>query len=309
MLRTALGSAVAEWLDDPNVCEIMLNPDGRLWVDRLEGGLAETSAFMSAGDAERVIRLVAHHVGGEAHGLRPRVSAELPGGGERFEGLLPPVTTAPVFSLRKPARRVLRLSDYVRGGVMSSAQAAVLADAVAGRRNVLVAGATSSGKTTLLNALLAEMALGSERVVLVEDVRELQCPGPNAVALRTVEGVAGLGDLVRSALRLRPDRIVVGEVRGGEALELLKAWATGHEGVGTLHAGSALGALLRLEQLIQEAVVTIPRRLIAETIDLVAVLSGRGEARRLTALSWVEGLDASGEYRLSVDPSFVSRAA
>lgn len=298
MLRSALGPLVGKWLDDPNVAEVMLNPDGRLWVDRLQGGLAPTSGSMQASDAERVVRLTAHHVGVEVHPLRPRVSAELPGGGERFEGLLPPIVAAPVFAIRKPARRVFSLADYVAAGVMSEAQAGLLAKAVAERRTILVAGATSSGKTTLVNALLAEMARGDDRLVLIEDVRELQCLAANVVALRT-DGAASLAELVRAALRLRPDRIVVGEVRGGEALDLLKAWGTGHPGgVGTLHAGSAAGALARLEQLIQEAVVTVPRGLIAETIDLVAVLNGRGEGRRLSELAWVRGLDGEGRYRL-----------
>lgn len=300
MLRSALGPLIAEWLDDPNIAEVMLNPDGRLWVDRLEGGLAPTSACLAPGDAERVIRLTAHHVGVEVHAARPRISAELPGGGERFEGLLPPITTAPVFAIRKPARRVFGLEDYVRAGVMDPFQAALLAETVAARRTVLVAGATSSGKTTLVNALLAEMARTEDRLVLIEDVRELQCAAPNVVSLRTFEDAASLGELVRSALRLRPDRILIGEVRGPEALDLLKAWGTGHPGgVGTLHAGSALGALLRLEQLIQEAVVTVPRDLIAETVDLIVVLTGRGAERRLSELAWVEGLDASGGYRLT----------
>ena len=141
--------------------------------------------------------------------------------------------------------------------------------AVAERRNILVAGGTSTGKTTLTNALLAEVAKTADRVVLIEDTRELQCKAPNLVALRTKDGVASLSDLVRSSLRLRPDRIPIGEVRGAEALDLLKAWGTGHPGgIGTIHAGSALGALRRLEQLIQEAVVTVPRALIAETIDV-----------------------------------------
>jgi type IV secretion system protein VirB11 len=176
----------------------------------------------------------------------------------------------------------------------------MLRRAVAQRLNVLVAGGTSTGKTTLVNALLAEVAKSPDRVVLIEDTRELQCKAPNLVALRTKDGVASLSDLVRSSLRLRPDRIPVGEVRGAEALELLKAWGTGHPGgIGTIHAGSALGALRRLEQLVQEAVVTVPRALIAETINLIAVLSGRGAARRLTELSVVEGLSASGDYVIS----------
>lgn len=307
MLRSALGPLIAKWLDDPNVAEVMLNPDGRLWVDRLQGGLAPTSASMSACDAERVVRLTAHHVGAEVHGSRPRVSAELPGGGERFEGLLPPIVASPVFAIRKPARRVFTLADYLAAGVLTAGQAAVLTRAVAERRTILVAGATSSGKTTLVNALLAEMARTDDRLVVIEDVRELQCAAPNAVSLRT-DGAVSLAELVRSALRLRPDRIVVGEVRGAEALDLLKAWGTGHPGgVGTLHAGSALGALLRLEQLIQEAVVTVPRGLIAETIDLVAVLTGRGDTRRLAELAWVRGVDEAGGYRL--DAAAASGAA
>ena len=161
-----------------------------------------------------------------------------------------------------------------------AAQAELLRAAVRERKNILVAGGTSTGKTTLVNALLAEVAKTGDRVVLIEDTRELQCAAPNLVALRTKDGAASLSDLVRSSLRLRPDRIPIGEVRGAEALDLLKAWGTGHPGgVGTLHAGSAIGALRRLEQLIQEAVVTVPRALIAETIDLIAVLAGRGSAQ------------------------------
>ncbi|MBS0282789.1 MAG: Flp pilus assembly complex ATPase component TadA, partial [Proteobacteria bacterium] len=135
--------------------------------------------------------------------------------------------------------------------------------------------------------------------------RELQCAAPNLVAMRTKDGVASLSDLVRSSLRLRPDRIPIGEVRGAEALDLLKAWGTGHPGgVGTIHAGTAIGALRRMEQLIQEAVVTVPRALLAETIDLIAVLVRDGHGRRLAELARVEGLDpATGDFRLTLLPS------
>lgn len=299
MLRSALGPYICAWLQDPQVCEVMLNPDGRLWVDRLEGGLAATDHELSPADGERIIRLAAHHGGEEAHAGAPRVSAELPGGGERFEGLLPPITAGPAFSIRKPARRVFSLADYAAAEIMTTAEAGLLARAVADRKNILVVGATSSGKTTLVNALLAEVARTTDRVVLIEDTRELQCAAPNLVALRTRDGAASLSELVRSALRLRPDRIPIGEVRGPEALDLLKAWGTGHPGgIGTLHAGSAAGALRRLEQLVQEAVVTVPRNLIADTIQLIAVLGGRGAERRLVELARVEGLDAAGAYRL-----------
>ena len=299
MLRTALGPRIAGWLDDPAIVEVMLNPDGRLWLDRLSVGLSDSGEVMSAADGERIVRLVAHHVGAEVHADSPRVSAELPDSGERFEGLLPPVVSAPTFAIRKPAVAVFTLGDYAAAGVMTGGQAAMLRRAVAARRNILVAGGTSTGKTTLANALLAEVARSGDRVVLIEDTRELQCAAPNLVALRTKEGVASLTDLVRSALRLRPDRIPIGEVRGGEALDLLKAWGTGHPGgIATLHAGSAAGALRRLEQLVQEAVPIVPRGLIAETIEVIAVLSGRGEARRLSELSTVCGLGPDGEYRI-----------
>jgi type IV secretion system protein TrbB len=299
MLRTALGADVAAWLADPAIVEIMLNPDGRLWIDRLAEGLADTGARLAPAEGERIIRLVAHHVGADAHAARPRVSAELPESGERFEGLLPPVAAAPTFAIRKLASVVFSLEDYVRADIMSPDQADALRQAVADRRNILVAGGTSTGKTTLTNALLAEIARSDDRILILEDTRELQCAAENVVALRTKDGVVALSDLVRSSLRLRPDRILIGEVRGPEALDLIKAWGTGHPGgVGTIHAGSALGALRRLEQLIQEAVITVPRALIAETIDLIAVLVRDTRGRRLSELARVEGLTADGDFAL-----------
>jgi len=300
MLRTALGPAVASFLEDPSVVEVMLNPDGRLWIDRLSTGLEDSGSKMSAADGERIVRLVAHHVSAEVHPGSPRVSAELPETGERFEGLLPPIVAAPAFAIRKPAVAVFTLNDYAREGVMTVDQADSLRKAVADRKNILVVGGTSTGKTTLANALLAEIAHTADRVVLIEDTRELQCRAPNLVALRTKDGVVSLSDLVRSSLRLRPDRIPIGEVRGAEALDLLKAWGTGHPGgIATIHAGTAFGALRRLEQLIQEAVITVPRALIAETIDVIAVLQGRGGERRLSELATVDGLDPStGDYRV-----------
>src|SRR5215831_18960319 len=148
MLRTAFGDAIARFLEDPTVVEVMLNPDGRLWIDRLSSGLADTGEMVTPPDGERIVRLVAHHVGAEVHAASPRVSAELPGTGERFEGLLPPIVAAPVFAIRKPAVAVFTLDDYVAAGIMTSAQAVALKCAVARRRNVLVAGGTSTGKTT-----------------------------------------------------------------------------------------------------------------------------------------------------------------
>jgi type IV secretion system protein TrbB len=146
MLRTAFGPAIARFLDDPDIIEVMLNPDGRLWIDRLSSGLADTGQCLSASDGERIVRLVAHHVGAEVHAGNPRVSAELPETGERFEGLMPPVVAAPAFAIRKPAVAVFALDDYVAAGIMSSDQAHALRSAVGARKNILVAGGASSGK-------------------------------------------------------------------------------------------------------------------------------------------------------------------
>lgn len=301
MLRTAMGPAIAAALADPLVVEVMINPDGLLRLDRLGEGCSVTAVRYDPAQVERIIRLVASHSRTEVHAGSPIVSAELPphgdGAGERFEGVLPPVALAPCFSIRKPATRVYTLLDYVNDNIMAADTARMLSLAVVERRNVLVAGGTSSGKTTLANALLAEMAHLDERVILIEDTRELQSPAADTVALRTRAGAVTMADLVRSTLRLRPDRIIVGEVRGGEALDMLKAWNTGHPGgIATVHANSAASALYRIEQLVQEAVVTVPRRLIAEAIDLIVFIAGRGSARRIDTLARVAGLDPDGEY-------------
>jgi type IV secretion system protein TrbB len=309
MLRTAMGPEIAAALGDAQVTEVMVNPDGALRLDRLGSGRCDTGVLLAGAQVERIIRLVASHVRTEVHGAAPIVSAELPplGGGlcgERFEGLLPPVALGPCFAIRKPASRIYGLADYVADGIMSAEVARRLSLAVVERRNILVAGGTSSGKTTLANALLAQFGIRDERVILIEDTRELQCAAADSVALRTRPGLVTMADLVRSTLRLRPDRIIVGEVRGGEALDMLKAWNTGHPGgIATVHANSARSALYRLEQLIQEAVVSVPRRLIADAVDVIVFIKGRGTARRIGGAQCVEGLDAAGDYALRpLDP-------
>ena len=300
MLQTAMGPLIGGALQDKSVIEIMVNPDGSLWLDKHGEGRVQAGELHPA-DAERIIRLVASHIRVECNDAAPIVSAELPETGERFEGILPPVVTGPSFAIRKPAGIVYTLADYVEAQIMTPPQAQCLSQAIADRKNILVVGGTSSGKTTLTNALLNELVELNERVVIIEDTRELHCPVPDLVSLRTKRGVALMADLVRSTMRLRPDRIIVGEVRGPEALEMLKAWNTGHPGgVATLHANGAHAALYRLEQLIQEAVITVPRRLIADAIDLIVFITGRGNARRVDCIREVTGLNANADYHLSL---------
>jgi len=295
MLRTAFCSVVREALEAPDTIEIMANPDGSVWIEKAGIGLIISEHTLPSSDRERVIRLVASGVGVAANRTSPIISAELPGSGERFEGLLPPVSTAPCFSIRKPATTPFELGDYVTQGALAPALAQALKDAIATHANILIAGGTSSGKTTFTNALLAEPSLHDDRIVILEDTRELRCAAPNVVQLRTHRGSTSLQDLVRSTLRLRPDRIIIGEVRGAEALDLLKAWNTGHPGgITTLHANSAHGALARLEQLTLEATPRAPFDLIAEAIDVVVFMSRAGGQRRIKEALRVRGFDGDG---------------
>ena len=296
MLRTAFCPVVREALEAPGTIEVMVNPDGIVWIETAGSGICKAETQVTPADRERVIRLVASATSDNTHKNSPIISAELPGSGERFEGLLPPVAPAPCFSIRRPAATPFALTEYIDQGVISPVLANELQDALDARANILIAGGTSSGKTTFTNALLAEDTLSSDRIVILEDTRELKCTAANVVQLRTHRSHTSLQDLVRSTLRLRPDRIIVGEVRGAEALDLLKAWNTGHPGgITTLHANSALGALSRLELLVLEATPRAPFELIAEAIDVVVFMTRKDGTRRIEEALRVTGFDG-GSY-------------
>uniref|UniRef100_C6DZ91 P-type conjugative transfer ATPase TrbB n=1 Tax=Geobacter sp. (strain M21) TaxID=443144 RepID=C6DZ91_GEOSM len=298
MLTTAVGPEMGELLRDDQVVEVMLNPDGKLWVDRLGQGRECTGLTINRHDAERIIKLVASGTGAEVNEATPILSAEFPGSGSRFQGILPPVVSAPVFTIRKKALMIFTLADYVAQGILTERQNEILCRAVSEKKNVLVTGGTGSGKTTLVNALLHEIAKSGDRIVIIEDTLELQCAAPDTVFLRAREGVASMNDLVKATMRLRPDRIVVGEVRGGEALSLLKAWNTGHPGgCATVHANHALGGLIRLEQLIQEAVVAVSKELIAEAVDIIVHIERCGSGRKVKEVVEVQEV-LEGRYRL-----------
>jgi len=296
-LEEALGPLLRAALEDPSVVEIMLNPDGRVFVERLGEGIREAGTML-AGTAEIIIGSVAHALQSEADDTRPIVSGELPIGGHRFEGLLPPVVGAPTFTIRKRASQLIALDAYVTSGVMSEGQADALRLAVASRRNIVVSGGTGSGKTTLANAVIAEMVriAPDHRLVILEDTAEIRCAAENAVALHTSDTV-DMGRLLKSTMRLRPDRIIVGEVRDGAALTLLKAWNTGHPGgITTVHANTAASALRRLEQLTAEASRQPMHEVIGEAVDLVVSIERTPTGRRVREILEVEGF-VDGRYQ------------
>lgn len=295
-LLRLLGKEIQQYLQDPAIVEILLNPDGSVWVDVL-GGEMECRSRLDAGNARMIIDTVASILGTTISTECPIISGELPLDGSRFEGIIPPLVTSPTFTIRKKALLIFTLADYVAKGILTQEQQSVLLQAVDARQNILVAGGTGTGKTTLANAILHAISERSaqHRIVIIEDTRELQCAAPNTVFLRTSDTI-DMTRLLRSTMRLRPDRIVVGEVRGPEALALLKAWNTGHPGgIGTVHANDARAALIRVGQLIQEANVPPAPQLIAEAVNLVVSIKRTATGRIVDEIVRVEGF-RDGEF-------------
>ncbi len=289
-LQDALGDQLCVALDDTSVVEIMLNPNGRLFIERLGHGVAE-AGVMTPAAAEVVIGSVAHALQSEAGDERPIISGELPIGGHRFEGLLPPVVSGPAFTIRRRASRLIPLSDYVSSKVMTEAQASAIRSAIDARMNIVISGGTGSGKTTLSNAIIAEIvaAAPEDRMVILEDTAEIQCAAENAVCLHTSDTI-DMARLLKSTMRLRPDRIIVGEVRDGAALTLLKAWNTGHPGgVTTIHSNTAMSTLRRLEQLTAEASQQPMQEVIGEAVDLIVSIERTGKGRRVREVIHIEG--------------------
>jgi type IV secretion system protein TrbB len=302
-LKRDLGPVVLEALNDPKTVEIMANADGRLWQERL-GERMRCIGTMRPSQAEAVIKTVAGYHGKEVTRFKPTLEAELPLEGSRFAGQLPPVVRAPTFAIRKRAVAIFTLAQYVAAGIMTAAQSSIIARAVAEHRNLLVVGGTGSGKTTLVNAIINEMVAcdPSERLFIIEDTGEIQCAAQNAVQYHTSIDVS-MTMLLKTTLRMRPDRILVGEVRGPEALDLLMAWNTGHEGgAATLHANNAKAALDRLAMLISmhpDAPMPI-EPLIGNAVDIICHISRTAEGRRLREILEVSGYE-QGRYLIG-DP-------
>jgi type IV secretion system protein TrbB len=291
-LSRELGGEICKLLQELDVLEILLNPDGRLWVERL-GESMKCFGTMSPGQAEALMTTIASTLHTNITRESPILEGELALDGSRFQGLIPPVVSAPSFAIRRKAGSIYSLERYIADGIMTDAQRALICAAVDQHQNIVVCGGTGTGKTTLTNAIIGYIASAwpSERLVIIEDTAEIQCSSQNAVILRTAEGVDMLR-LLRTTMRLRPDRILVGEVRGPEALALVKAWNTGHPGgICTVHANDTHAALIRLESLIAEASVAPMQKIIAEAVNVVISIAKTAAGRRVTDVATVNGHD------------------
>jgi P-type conjugative transfer ATPase TrbB len=296
---------IVPYLKDDQIIEIILNADGAIWIERMGAGMSRTDVRMDSRDAFRMLQLVASATNTEVTDQKPSLAALVPGWGARLQAMVPPVTEAPVFTIRKPPKRIFTLDDYERDGIITAGQTRAIRAAVQSRLNILVAGSTGSGKTTLTNAILNEIASATtDRVYIVEDLHELQCSAPNKLQLWVQPGGGYTWQrAIMDALRSRPDRIVVGEIRDGlSTLELIKAWNTGHPGgLATVHANDTRAALERVCQLVEEVVPTAPRPFIGSTINLcIHVARDRlhPAGRRITGIDQVRGLDSAGRWLL-----------
>ncbi|MDR2724762.1 MAG: P-type conjugative transfer ATPase TrbB, partial [Candidatus Adiutrix sp.] len=285
-----------------------LNPDGGLWVERFGEPMSLISSITPE-QADLAVTLIASALNAPATRQTPIIEGELPLDGSRFEGLIPPVVAAPIFTIRKKAAKIFTFSDYVQAGILPSAAKELLEEAVLMRRNLLVAGGTGSGKTTFVNAVIEAVArlTPQDRLIIIEDTAELQSSSPNRVELHTTDGV-DMGRLLKATLRLRPDRILVGEVRDVSALALVKAWNTGHEGgLATVHANSAREGLTRLEQLIAEGQYQPLKEVLASAIHFVIFLKKHSGFRRVTEIAAIgyspETKDYTFDYKYLFDPA------
>jgi pilus assembly protein CpaF len=284
----ALGR-LARYADDPAVTDLLLDGGGRLWRDAGHGLEPVDAGRLDQAEARRLAVAVVAAGGRHLDDATPYADVRLPGGA-RAHAVLPPISTAgPLVSIRIARAEPWRLGDLERAGMIDAAQVVELRTAVLARRNLLVCGPAGSGKTSLLAALMAEVP-AHERIVTVEDVAELAIDHPHVVGLEArqanTDGAGGIGltALVRETLRMRPDRIVVGECRGAEVAELLGALNTGHDGgAGTVHCAEAAGLGARLEALGALAGLS-PTALRAQAlaaIDVVVLLRRRDGIRRV----------------------------
>jgi pilus assembly protein CpaF len=300
---------IARYLDDESVTEIMVNGPDKIFIER-KGRLEAAPAHFEDEDALiSAIHNLTQYVGRSISPEQPILDARLPSG-SRVHAVIPPASrTGPCLTIRKFRPDVLALDDVVRLGTLSAEAREFLEICIRLHKNIIVAGATGAGKTSLLGAL-AEAISGDERILIIEDTTELRLKQPHVVQLESRSASGGDGVTLRqlfiAALRMRPDRILVGEVRGGEALDMLQAMLSGHSGgLSTVHAATPRDALVRLETLSLMSDIELPvyvaRAQVASAIHLVVQITRfpQDGARRVTRITEVRGLSPDQQYQIT----------
>lgn len=289
ILRCYLGKAILEALRDPDTEEVYVNPDMRVRIVSHTHGRKETDNVLREADVVQLLRAVATSHGGDIGPEQPALAAALPGalGKCRLQGFVPPLTDAPAMVIRKPPGRVIPLEEYVEQHTLSEKGYRLIKRFVAEQKNIIVAGPTASGKTTLCNAILAEISrqFPDERLLILEDTPELFCTARDHLRLRTTDRVT-MRHLVRYSLRSTPNRIIIGEVRDGSAKDLLDAWITGHPGgCGTVHGEDAVSALERLADLAREGAGGADQRtMVARAVNALILVTGHGVNRKVAEI-------------------------
>ena len=293
----SLGDENRADLENDDVIELYINDDKKVWIDTLSSGRHFTGRYMDSSDSMRVIQAVADYTDKIVDKTSPFVSSELPGTGSRFQGVIPPIVDNPVFNIRKKGIRVFTLDDYIKSGSLSLKQKEIIIESVNTKKNILIVGGTSSGKTTFANAVIAEIAKTGDRIIIMEDTKEIQSTAEDTLRMTTSD-FASMLDLFKSSMRQRPDRLIAGEVRGEEALSMLTGWNSGHSGgVCTVHSDSARGGLTQLEQYVQIKSVSAQEKLIASAVNLIIVIKKVGTERKITEIAKVNGWE-NGAYLL-----------
>ena len=281
---------------DPLTTELMLNPDGTLWHEKLSSPMTRFGT-LDAYEALNLLNSVADACGKTITEKTPSLSATFPLDGSRFQGFIPPIVHSASFIMRKKARSIFTLETYVEKGGLTEAQYDEIVSAVKGRKNILVVGGTGTGKTTLMNAVIQKISAvhPHNRILTIEDTEELQVESANRLQLLTSNYVT-MDDLIRDALRSRPDHILVGEVRGKEALSVLDAWSTGHPGgAATVHSNSALEGLDHLAGLVTRHPDAPPYdeilKLVGTAVDVVVHIARLDGARKVKSVLYVDSYD------------------
>lgn len=292
-LERYFGEEIINYLTkNESIIEIMANPDGKLFIEKIGEPIQEVGT-VQAHNIKAIINTLASYHEMIIDQDQTILECEIPICGSRFLGKIPPSVSSPSFTIRKKASKVFTLNEYITQNIITHNQKNLIEEAVKNKKNILIVGGTGSGKTTLTNAIINTISEISpnDRILIIEDTAEIQCSSKNKVISRTTKKVS-MQDLVKSSLRERPDRILIGEIRGKEALDLITIWNTGHPGgITTVHANSAYEALSRIERLLAQANALSMQEEIAQAINTIIFIKKTPTGRIVEEILQMQSYD------------------